>query len=544
MVLLSLVALVILVAIPISMLVFTAIRGPMDFLPFEASTFFTIGNFTAALSQDGLLRMVRDTGLYIGGAVLIAFVIGFTLAWLVERTNLPFHNVVFIGVLVPFLIPQRAILNAWLGLVLPRTGDLNILIRRVFPIEDYGPLSPFNLPAMVIAQGLLLTPLVFLLMVATLRHMNGTMEEASRASGGSGWATVRHITMPLMFPGAFTAVVLAIWLTLDSNAVPSAFAGISRVSLLNFRISSALASFDGTSRYGLAAAYAVMTMVFLFVLFAVYAYTTRRSSRYATVTGAVTRTPRTRLGRWAVPAVLLVLLYLAAMWGVPVYNLIKGSLAAGLSGYASVLSNGRFWEAARNTGMIAMGSSSIGTIVVVLVSWTVVKSRTRLLKGGMDLLATSSLVVPALLAGVAFLLFYLSVNFLPLYGTVWGVTLALSYRLAIPYRLSNAAMRQIGADMEEASSVSGGSPMATLRRVTVPILAPTVAISWVIFFVFAVRESTLTRFLGFYEPAFNSVRGFSRDPGTGAAATVLTIVFALGTILLVRYLFLRRVRVL
>ena len=535
-------ALIVLVGVPIALLLFAAIRGPLGYLPFEREAGFTAENLTEVLTQHGFFNMVLDTGLYVGGAVFVALVVGFVLAWLVERTVQPLPNVLFGAVLVPFLVPPGVILNAWRGALLPRTGELNVFLRSVSGGGDFGPIDPFNLPTMVIAQGLLLTPLVFLVIAATLRNLDATIEEASRASGASGLATLRSVTLPLVFPGMFTAAVLGVWLTLDSVETPATFAAYGRLSLLNFRILGALTGNEGYVGYGLAAAYAAMAMAALTLLFLAYAYVARRAHRFATITGSSARVERLHLGGWAIPSTVFIALYLAAMWGLPGYDLATGSFRAGFSGYAAVLSSGRFWEAAFNSGVLASGSATLGVIVVLLVAWTVVRLRKGWLSRALDVLATAPIAVPALLAGLAFMLYYLTLDFLPLYGTLLGLTLALTFRLAVPYRITNAALRQIGREVEEASAASGAPPFTTLKRITVPLLAPAVAISWIFFFLFAVRESTLTQFVGPVGPTFRSVRGFADGPGSTQAANVIIIVMVLTVVLLVRYVLLRRAR--
>jgi iron(III) transport system permease protein len=535
-----------LVAVPMLMLIFAAVRGPIGSLPFESQAFFTTSNFQDAATQGGLYRLGRDTFFYVAGVVTISVVLGFALAWIVERTDIPFPNAIFILVLVPFLIPQSTMTNAWLEHLLPRTGQVNIWLRETLNLDiTRGPIDPYNIQMMIVFQGLLLTPIVFLVLAAILRNQNGAMEEASRASGAGHWGTLRRVTAPLLFPGVFTAVVLAVWLTLDSTLVPFLLGGAGKVSLFNFRIWAALNSADGSyTGFGLASAYAVMGMVTLFVLFAVYALTTRHTAKYATITGNSMRAPKLELGYWFLPTAGFVLAYLALTWGVPGYRLVQGSFRAGLSGYWAQLTSSRFLDALFNSAVMSIGSATLGTIVIVLVAWTVVRSRAGPWKNGLDLLATSSLVIPAALAGVAFLTLFLTIRGIPLYGSLIGVTYALAYRLAIPYRITNAAMRQVGKDMEEVSATSGASPFTTLRRVTIPMLAPAISISWTIFFVFAVRESTLIRYLGFNDPTFGTGLGRFRGgpPGAAEAGTVLSILFILGTILGVRYLLFRRAR--
>lgn len=163
------------------------------------------------------------------------------------------------------------------------------------------------------------------------------------------------------------------------------------------------------------------------------------------------------------------------------------------------------------------------------------RRRAERLKAPLDLLATSSLVIPAVLAGLAYLLLYLALNGLPLYGTLLGVTLAFTYRVAIPYRLANAALLQIGRDMEGASATSGASPTTTMLRVTAPMMAPAALVAWSVFFFLAVRETSLMRILGFNGPTLAS---FDRN----APTAVLSILLVLGIIALLRGAALRLIR--
>ena len=67
-------------------------------------------------------------------------------------------------------------------------------------------------------------------------------------------------------------------------------------------------------------------------------------------------------------------------------------------------------------------------------------------------------------------------------------------------------------------------------------------VSWLIFFLFAIRETTLLRMLAFYGPTLSSVRTLVRTPGSGAAGTVVMIILVLTAVVGVRYLIFRSAR--
>jgi iron(III) transport system permease protein len=82
-----------------------------------------------------------------------------------------------------------------------------------------------------------------------------------------------------------------------------------------------------------------------------------------------------------------------------------------------------------------------------------------------------------------------------LYGTIWILILAYSYRLAVSTRLSRAALIQIHPELEEASLASGGRWLDTIGRVVLPLLAPSLMASFLLLFIVGFREFTIPMIL-------------------------------------------------
>jgi iron(III) transport system permease protein len=77
-----------LIAPPLFMLLFTAFRGPADYLPFEPGATWTVANIVGIYSDTTLYRDVIPTTLVFAvGAVALGGVIAFTLAWLAGRAD-------------------------------------------------------------------------------------------------------------------------------------------------------------------------------------------------------------------------------------------------------------------------------------------------------------------------------------------------------------------------------------------------------------------------------------------------------------------------
>ncbi len=196
-----------LIAVPLAMLVFTALRGPADFLPFEPGARWTLDHLRAVVSDPLIYtRILPDTFVFVIGAVALVFVIAFTLAWLVERTDLPGREIWFSLILFPLLVPTPVLAIAWIFLMGPNAGWLNLGLRALTGLEGEGPINIFSMPGLIFCQALASTPFVFLLLSATLRSMDPALEEASGASGATPLTTFRRITLPVLLPGLLRLV--------------------------------------------------------------------------------------------------------------------------------------------------------------------------------------------------------------------------------------------------------------------------------------------------------------------------------------------------
>ncbi len=78
----AILALLYLIGAPLLMTVFTAFRGPVDFLPFEPGAQFTLDNLKAVYASGIFRDTLIDTAWFVGGATILAFVVAFVLAFL------------------------------------------------------------------------------------------------------------------------------------------------------------------------------------------------------------------------------------------------------------------------------------------------------------------------------------------------------------------------------------------------------------------------------------------------------------------------------
>ena len=144
--------------------------------------------------------------------------------------------------------------------------------------------------------------------------------------------------------------------------------------------------------------------------------------------------------------------------------------------------------AVKNTLFIMVVASTIAALLGSLIAWIVVRSNMK----GRHIFDTLTFLphgIPSIVIGLALLMVYLQMDFLPIYGTLWILVIAFCTRyMTFGVRTMNAAMHQIHKELEEAAWVSGASWATMFTRITVPLLIPSLLSVWVWTAMHAIRE--------------------------------------------------------
>ena len=489
-----------LVMAPLLALLATAFRGPSDLLPFEEGAHWTFANLVDVyLGTNLLTTTLPNTAIFVGGSVVVTFFTAFTLAWLVERTDLPWRTAIFTAILFPLLVPGIVMAFAWTLLFAPNAGWVNGALRFILGLDGTGPINIFSMPGLILCQGIASVPFVFLLLGGAMRTMNPSLEEASSASGARPFTTFFRVTLPVLRPGVLAPLILATLVALEQFEMPLIIGFPARISVFSTQLYFDLNPEDELPAYGKAAATALLFLTAAIILLLIYNHLIRRAERFVTVTGKGYRPTRYRLGRWRAPALAFVGFYLLVAAILPAIVLVWTSFSGGsndtlsLNAYRALLADNRFWPAVRNTFVVAGLSAGLITLIGALLAWQILRLRFpgRAL---LDVVSFMSIGIPAVITGFAVMILHLTVP-IGIYGTIWILILAYSYRLAVSSRMSRAALIQIHPELEEASFASGGRWLDTIGRVVLPLLAPSLMASFVLLFIVGFREFTIPMIL-------------------------------------------------
>jgi iron(III) transport system permease protein len=538
-----------LIAVPLLMLIYAAFRGPVDFLPFEPGAQWTLDNVRHVFTDPIMYgEIIPDTLKFVAGTVILSVLMALAMAWLLERTDLAHRGLWFALIIFPTLVPIVVKGIAWILLMSPNAGWVNQLIRGVTGYGGKGPINVFSMPGLIFCQALSVAPFVFLQFIAALRSMNPALEEASRASGASSWMTTRRITLPVLLPGLLAPVILVTLITFEQFELPLIIGLPGGINVFAYRIYNELNPASGLPSYGRAAAISLPFLAMGLIALVAYNRAIRHAEKFVTVTGKAYIQRRIPLGRWRWPAYLFLGTYAAFAAILPAVILVWTSLfglsppgsvpleRVSLAAYGQFLSDPVVWTAVRNSFTVAVLSAFIITLLGGLIAWIVARSR---LPGRslLDALSFTSLGIPAVIASLAVMVLYLSVP-VGIYGTVWILVIAYSYRLAVSTRLSRAAIMQVHRELEEASDASGARWLTTQTRILLPLILPGLTSVFILLFIIGMREFTIPFMLYSQENVVLSVLIWQffqgGDPARSAALAVAMIAMTLPLIVFAR----------
>jgi len=477
---------------------------PLGYLLWQ--TFVEDGRLTLDVVREaygafGLGELLWNSLRFAAGSTAFAVVAGTALAYVVVRTDVPLRRLMFVGVLVPLLVPGVLYTIGWIFLAAPRSGALNQVLGR-------GSLDVFSLSGMVVVEGLHLVPIAFLFMVAAFRSLDPALEESALASGAGAWTVFRRITLPLARPALSATILILAVRALESFEVPALLGFPARVWVFTSKIWQALGEYPPA--FGTAGAYALPLVVLTCVGLVLHRLFSGRSRSYETITSRGV-TPRVvKLGRWRWPVAALLAGYVVVSALLPILMLVyvstqrvyTGVSTAGFShltlgAYRHLFDDPLVRRAAWNSLLLGVGAATVVMCTMTVVAWVVVRTKTPG-RGLADGLAFLPIAIPGIVIGLALLIVFLRVP-IPVYGTLWILLIAYVTRF-MPYgiRTSSISMGQIARDLEESAHVSGAGWWQTFRRVFMPLLVPGFVAGWIYVLLVSLRE--LSSSLILYSP--------------------------------------------
>ncbi|HVF25498.1 MAG TPA: ABC transporter permease [Anaerolineales bacterium] len=167
--------------------------------------------------------------------------------------------------------------------------------------------------------------------------------------------------------------------------------------------------------------------------------------------------------------------------------------------YQKLFASEALLRSARNSLVVALGSSITATLMGTMVALLMMRYQFRS-KGLLVAMAVLPLIVPYIVLAVALFLLFSVLNIDRSLLTV-GIAHTV---VALPYVLLIVGARLAGFDasVEEAAMDLGADYPTTLRRIVLPMIAPSMVSAWLTAFTVSFDEFALALFLAGTQPTF------------------------------------------
>jgi iron(III) transport system permease protein len=461
--------------------------GSLTDTPPMAPPHFTFDTLKSAFSDTRIYSSLANSVAYGTLVATSVLILGGFLAWVVERTDSRARQIADLFTLAPMLVPAVVMVSGWILLLSPRAGLINMIWAELGFSQPL--FNIYSFWGMVWVGTLQELPLAFLWLWPILHSMNPELEEAARASGAGPFTTFRRITLRMLRPTLLITWIVFFIYAISALSVPILI-GIPG-GVIFYATEIYLSASGLTSNLNLASAYSLLFLVMS--LAGVYAYQRALSdaSRFATIRGKAYRPRRIALGAWGPFVTGFTILLLVLIAGLPLLVLVWTAFmpypqipsARSLQlftfrNFERAFSYGPAERAIVNSLLLAAAAGLLTTVLGVAIAWSSLRLRAhKSLTSMIDQLAMAPLAIPAVVLGVGLMWVYLLVP-LHIYATLWILLIAyITIHLPFAVRICIGGMAQIDREMEEAGSAAGAGRLQTFRRITMRLLAPSIATS-------------------------------------------------------------------
>jgi iron(III) transport system permease protein len=449
------------------------------------------GDFGDVLSRPGLDRAVVNSVLLALAVTLLAVPGGAMLAITLRNPDLPGRGLLRVGVLLPVLVPDFVLAYSWL-----RSYGQAGFTDDLLGIAWSGLQGPVGVTVVIAVNAV---PVAYVVSAVGLAaRAEPSLERAARAAGAGSLTVLRTITLPLLRPALATAAVLVFVLTLGSFAIPQVMGSPAGFATITTRIYANLSRSSDPAAFIEAILLALLLVAIAVVVVAPADQVLGprlRVTRAATTDPAASargRRPSDRLVAATIGGYLLLAV------GLPLVALMSAALtqAVGLSPAPAnwTLDNFRAALTARNgeaLGRSLLLALAAASVLVVLGGCVAALERTRFGRGT-GTLVMLTFVLPGSTLAVGLLITYGRW----LGDTVLIILLAYLAKLwAFAHRPISGALDRLPPDEVFASRVSGASPLVALRTVVLRPLAPALVAAWLVCFLTALHEVTMSSLL-------------------------------------------------
>jgi iron(III) transport system permease protein len=506
----------------------------------QGTQWFTLSYLRAAFT-GGTGTALADSIWVSCAAAGLGLVIGFPIAWLSNRTNLPGRRIVAGAMWFVLLLPSWLPALGWQRLVQP--DGVMYRVGLDWPFVTHAIMGPFGV---VLLLGLRCVPFTYLAITAALAGLGQEFEDAARVHGASRLGSIRLVS-PILAPAITSALAIGFAESVSDFGVASTLAYSSHFPLATYQLYADINGFPPS--FPGAASIGWLLVASVAVPLALQARALRGRS-YAVLSGRTRPAVRRQLSRRGRFGALsfIGLFYFAAL-GIPGFGAISSSLLADFGAsfkltfvnYQQVFDNSGLTGPLERSLIYGAITASITVVGGFIFATMLAKRRTTSTKV-LDFLLLAAVALPSVVFAAGYIFAYnlpfLSRIGIDIYQTVMLLLLGyVASSLPTNARVLVGAVSQVQKSLHDAGRAHGMGAVRAWMYGVFPVLSRPLTMAWLLTFCGIFLELPISQLL--YAPGSPPLSVAIQDNlgnyhfGIGMAQAVIAVFFALAAVALV-----------
>lgn len=474
------------------------------FRVFFSSGHFSLESFRRIYSYPLNRLCLKNTLVTSTLAMIFGVSMAIPLAWLVGRTNMYAKNFFRTLFVTTYMVPPYVGAMAWLRLLNPTVGTLNVFLKDLFGLERM-PFNIYSTGGLVWVLATFYYPYAFITISRAMEHMDPSLEEASRISGASPARTLLTVTLPLMLPSIVSSALLVFVAAASCYGIPSIIGAPGKIYTVTTRIVDYVyvGSDEGLSD---ATSLAVFLMLLTFIIIYICDFIVGKKD-FITVSGKSVRPAIVDLGRWRISVTIAVALFAAVIVIIPFFTVIATSFTLNMGRSVFVPGNFtvKYWEiitsrqsikrSTVNSITAAVLAATCGMIICLIMAYLLTRTKAKGRKIPDFLIAAGS-GTPSVVIALALIMTMSGRFVINIYNTISIMVIAYMIKyMLMGMRSVVSGFSQVSPDLEGAACACGAGWPERMRDVLFPLIIPSVVAGWFLIFMPCFYELSMSNLL-------------------------------------------------
>ena len=432
-----------------------------------------LANYTTTMVEPHFWTVVGNSLLMTVIVTVISVVLGFIFAYAIQRSQMPGKHYFTIVAMLPmfapsllqalgliFLLGRNGIINRWLGL----------------DIEIYG------LWGIVISDVIYAFPQAYMILSAAFAVADARPFEAARMLGANKRRIFFDVTLPSVKFGLISSIFLVFTVTITDFGNPMVIGG--NYSVLATEIYNQV---SGQMNFNLGSVIAIILLVPVVIAFAIERFAGRKQADHIPdnlipLVPQKNRLLDTCMFLYSTVICGLILLVIAIVIYASFIKLWPYNMSFTLDNYKFDSQGG--YDPLITSVIVSLMAAVIGVVLVFCSAYVVNKTKS-VVTDMINFFSILPAAIPGMVLGLAYIFFFNSTSnpLNVIYGTVFILAINSVYHYyAQGFLTAGTSLQQISSTFDETSACLGASLFTTIKRVTLPVLLPSILSVAVFFF--------------------------------------------------------------